>query len=445
MLTRRGATVVELLVGLTLAGIVLGSATSTLLRQQRSHARIADVRAADGQLHAVTAILAGQLAHLEPADLAVGMATDTSLQFRSPVTHGVACNAPPGSAIALPSVPNAPWPDEPLSGVRQGDSLWWFADSSWRSAAIADVATLIAICSAPIPASGMSVHFAIGAFDTVPAGAPLRVTRQTRYTIYRASNGTFQLGLREWNSNAQNFSAPQPVAGPLLRLAGARRTGFRYHDRAGAELMPSGGPIDVRQIARIRVTATSRVMVRSAADDSIRTDSVDVALRAPPGHKPQLPRGRRGGALLMALALLTLGAALLVGSAAAASGASRSIKSHQAAAIADAESRVTLASIAAGWGGATDSLPIGGEELRGPRTMPVRSNGAIAVVRVRIRRVAATTYVITVDCRVGPDSAVLARRRVQLVLSRPTATDTSGFPLPPVPIARWSLAEIFQD
>lgn len=283
MLTRRGATLVELLVGLTLAGIVLGSATSTLLRQQRSHTRIADVRAADGQLHAVTAILAGQLAHLEPGDLAAGMASDTSLQFRSPVAHGVACIAPPGRAIALPHVPNAPWPDDPLLGVRPGDSLWWFADSSWRSAAIADVATMVVTCSAPVPASGMSVHLTIGDLDTVPAGAPLRVTRQARYTIYRASNGTFQLGLREWNPNAQNFSAPQPVAGPLLRLAGARRTGFRYHDRAGNEAVPVAGAIDVRQVARIRVTASTRVMTRSSADDSVRTDSVDVALRAPPG------------------------------------------------------------------------------------------------------------------------------------------------------------------
>lgn len=147
----------------------------------------------------------------------------------------------------------------------------------------------------------------------------------------------------------------------------------------------------------------------------------------------------------MALALLALGAALLVGSAAASTGASRSVKSHQAAVIADAESRVALASIAAGWGGAADSLPIGGEELRGPRTMPVRTNGTIAVVQARIRRVAATTYVITVDCRVGADSAVLARRRMQLVVFRSIATDTSGFPVPPVPIGRWSLAELFHD
>lgn len=283
MLTRRGATLVELLVGLALAGLVLGSATTTLLRQQQSHARIADVRGADGQLHAVTAILAGQLAHLEPSDLAVGMATDTSLQFRAPVAHGVACTAPPGRAIALPSRPNTPWTDDPLLDARAGDSLWWFADSSWRSAAIADVATMIVSCSAPMPASGMSVLLTVGTMDTVPAGAPLRVTRQTRYTIYRAGNGTFQLGLREWNPNAQSFSAPQPVAGPLLRMAGARRTGFRYHDRAGSEVVPLAGPIDVRQVARIRVTASARVMSRGAADDSVRTDSVDVALRAPSG------------------------------------------------------------------------------------------------------------------------------------------------------------------
>lgn len=147
----------------------------------------------------------------------------------------------------------------------------------------------------------------------------------------------------------------------------------------------------------------------------------------------------------MAIALLTFGAALLAGSAAAASGAARSAKSFQAGMIADAESRVVLASIAAGWTGGMDSLAIGGELLAGPGAHRMRSNGLSAVVRTRIRRVAATTYVVTVECRVGADSAVLARRRVQLVLSRPTTTDTSGSTPPPAPIARWSMSELFQE
>lgn len=284
MLSRRGATVVELLVALTLASIVLGSASSSLLRQQQTHSRIADVRGADGQLHGATAILAGQLALLEPGDLALGMATDTSLQFRAPVAHGIACGAAPGLAIALPPVAGAQWTEDEIAGVRPGDSLWWYADSSWRSAQVSDVATVAVRCTAPVAASGNGEQLTLGPLDTIPPGAPLRITRQIRYTIYRSGNGTWQLGLREWNPQSRSFSAPQPVAGPLLLLAGARKTGFRYHDQSGIEVLPIAGPIDVRRVARIRVMASSRVTIRTFTDDSIRTDSVDVALRAP--HAP---------------------------------------------------------------------------------------------------------------------------------------------------------------
>ena len=50
MLSRRGTTLVELLVGLTLGSIVLGAATSTLLRQQRATIAMTVAERSRGQL-----------------------------------------------------------------------------------------------------------------------------------------------------------------------------------------------------------------------------------------------------------------------------------------------------------------------------------------------------------------------------------------------------------
>jgi hypothetical protein len=167
---------------------------------------------------------------------------------------------------------------------RAGDSLWWLGDSLWSGARISNVAAVTAVCAAPISVAGNALRLTLaGVVDTIVAGAPLRVTRQTRYSLYRASDGTWQLGYREWNEPTASFAAPQPVAGPLLRSSSGRRSGFRYFDGPGQEMVPLAGAIDARRIARIRITTQSLVGVHERGQDSVRADSIDVALRTARG------------------------------------------------------------------------------------------------------------------------------------------------------------------
>lgn len=283
MLSRRAATLVELLVALTLAGVVLGSATTSVLRQQRAHARIAAVSGSDTQLRAATSVLAGQLALLDPAagDLVSGEADDTALQFRSPIAASLACDRSIGSVTFLPNPEGTVTFGGAASLPRSGDSLWWLGDSAWSGARISGVVTIAAACSVPIVSAGDALRLTLtGSGDTIPAGAALRITRQTRYGVYRASVGaaSWQLGFREWNESAGSFSAPQPIAGPLLRRSGDRRSGFRYFDELGQELAPANGAMDATRVARIRITTQSLVAVREWGQDSVRSDSVDVAL-----------------------------------------------------------------------------------------------------------------------------------------------------------------------
>ena len=277
VLRRRAVTLVELLVALTLAAMVLATATSSVLRQQRLHARIRAVSGADAQLRSATLVLAGQLSLLDPlaGDLTAGEAADSALQFRAAIAASLACRTETGAATLLPD-------SVALGGIssrpRAGDSLWWLLDSSWTARPITVVTSIAASCPPPVTAAGTALNVQLAGSDTIPAGTPLRITRQSRYGVYRASDGTWQLGFREWNDAAHQFSAPQPVAGPLQPRSSGGASGFRYFDEGGAELVVGNGAIDVARVARIRLTALSLVQVRERWQDSVRVDSLDLAL-----------------------------------------------------------------------------------------------------------------------------------------------------------------------
>ena len=154
-------------------------------------------------------------------------------------------------------------------------------------------------------------------------------------------------------------------------------------------------------------------------------------------------RSRRGGALVLALGLLALGAALLAGSLAAGRAAQRAVQSYEAALLAGSEVRASIAEQMSRWSAAEDSLAIGAERISvlGPRA---RGSGAVAMTtQVRLRRLSATRYVMVADCQAGADAAVLARRRVRVLLERPKAMDSSATALPPGPISRWTLADLY--
>jgi prepilin-type N-terminal cleavage/methylation domain-containing protein len=282
MLRCRGVTLVELLVALVLATVVLTVATGSALRQQRTHAHILAVSDVDAQLHAAMLVLSNQLATLDAGagDITAGEALDSALQFRAPIATSIACRSAPGSTTLHPDSSTATPLGGATSAVRTGDSLWWLGDSTWtgrRIAAVSSVSSVSAVCPLPSRAGGPALHLDISSPDTIPPNTPLRITRPTRYSLYRSS-GSWQLGFREWNDPSAQLTAPQPVAGPLLLTIGSRRSGFRYFDTNGVELLPTSAPIDVSQIARIRLTTHMIVAEHDLTRDSIRTDSVDVAV-----------------------------------------------------------------------------------------------------------------------------------------------------------------------
>ena len=88
----------------------------------------------------------------------------------------------------------------------------------------------------------------------------LRFTRIVRMSLYRASDGRWYLGARDWNVASGRLNTIQPVAGPLDPYdVNPRRSGlsFRYFDDAAVELR---APFDPGRIARVDVWARSATL-----------------------------------------------------------------------------------------------------------------------------------------------------------------------------------------
>jgi hypothetical protein len=284
MLTRRGTTLIELLVALTLAALVLGTATGSMLRQHRTTTGLAHHSAVERQLRAATGLTSGDLGALAAGagDLAQGEARDSTLQMRVAVATGFACKGSPGRATLVVTTGDDADAGGVVSSPREGDSLWWYQTRGalWSARRITEAQSVVESCPALGGEAGPALRLRFAGTDTLPDGSPLRATRQLRYLLYRASDGGWQLGLREWSEVTRRFAPPQPLAGPFIRrLPSGERTGFRYFDAADRELLPQPTGVDVSRVARIRITALSTDGGAGSTGEGVRRDSVDVALQ----------------------------------------------------------------------------------------------------------------------------------------------------------------------
>lgn len=170
-------------------------------------------------------------------------------------------------------------------------------------------------------------------------------------------------------------------------------------------------------------------------------------------------RGRPGFALVVALALLALSAALLVGALAISSAQVRSVRSERAALEAEAGARHALAAALADWGGEFDSLAIGKGFVRelSPSERGTSQGGMPVAGRLRVHQLSAGLYAVVVDVSIGA-APTLARQRLRLLVTRPelpAAIDSSSATAgdsgtvffhvrgAPTPISRWSVADLY--
>ncbi|HEY9225576.1 MAG TPA: prepilin-type N-terminal cleavage/methylation domain-containing protein, partial [Gemmatimonadaceae bacterium] len=256
MLTaRRGVTLVELLVTVVVGGIALSLVAGIALRQQRVFADMANLAAVTGQLRETSAILPIDLRSAASAAGDIREARDTSIELRATIASAVVCDTTASGLLLAPDYTGS------ASAITAGDSAWLFdaRDSGdvWKPRRIMAATTAPSgQCAALGPTlsdSGRNVTRIALTLDSAPprdwTGAPMRVTRVLRYSLYRSSDGSWNLGERDWNPATSRFNTIQPVSGPFLSAASGGLV-FRYADSTGAPLATP--VVDPRRIALIR-------------------------------------------------------------------------------------------------------------------------------------------------------------------------------------------------
>lgn len=277
MLRRAGVSLVELLVALSLGGIVLAIATGSMLRQQRGVRWIEGLSSAELQVRPFIQLFTEELSLLDASagDIAPGQASDTSLQVRAVVATSLSCDSA-ATLTLLPETSATSILGGSASSPAAGDTAWLYGGAArgWLARAVTGVSRPTVACAFPTSSAAPAFRLALDAPADVPAGAPVRVTRWERWVVYRGGDGRWYAGIRDYGPATSRFLASQPIAGPFLRTARARaRTGFRFFDVSGAEVDPDG--TNERNIARVRVTVLSVV---PSGVDSVRVDSADAVL-----------------------------------------------------------------------------------------------------------------------------------------------------------------------
>jgi type II secretory pathway pseudopilin PulG len=284
---RPAFTVAEALVSVILLGLVGGLVAAALAAQQRSAREFAELRAAHADMRDAAAILARELRATAIAGDTLRLATDTAVEFFSPVLTGVACGGTADGKLYL-----TPLRTQDPVGLTSliatpdtGDVAWvWLSDSVggngvWLRHQLRGYAeSAVYICdprltsgSAPVPVLTLP-----GDATDIVAGAPVQVVRRGRYSVYRSADGRWYLGYRRCNALGTSVCGTvQPVAGPYRARTGATAgLRFEFFDENGAGLEQFAAGTGA---ARVRITVRSdtgqelaRVHREGALRDSVR-------------------------------------------------------------------------------------------------------------------------------------------------------------------------------
>jgi hypothetical protein len=256
---------------MAMLGLALAMVGSVSLRQQRVFADLSDQSALANQLREATSVLPVDLRSIAAAEGDVRDARDTALEIRSTIGTAIVCDTIPGAVVLTPVGPS-PLFTSLSTSIEAGDSAWIYraSSSAWQGHRVTAVANRAgAPCAARAPtltgpaASASRIALSIAPAPASPdIGAPLRITRPLRYSLYKASDNNWYAGERDWSNSLARFNTIQPVAGPFL-AASSGGLAFRYLDSAGSALATPVAATTA--IVAIRVTLRGQTRANTRA------------------------------------------------------------------------------------------------------------------------------------------------------------------------------------
>ena len=259
VVSRRGWTLHEMIISLTVMGIVVALAAHAATGQLRFFRGVGEIVGLRSQIGQAGAIAASVLWSASSLGGDITVAQDSALEMHVTIGSAVACESTPGrvtipAAAAPPGNALAAFIASPAEGDRV---MAFFEDSlgaTWLGLHVTSAASAGGGCVL-FPSVSATWNVELHEPLTVPAGTALRFTRPLRLSLYRASDNRWYLGAKDWNGVAQRFNSIQPLAGPFEPYnRDPAKTGlhFGYRDSRGSALLE---PVEVSQIASVTIVA----------------------------------------------------------------------------------------------------------------------------------------------------------------------------------------------
>lgn len=295
LVNRRGFTMVELLMAMTMLAVVGATIVAALTTQQRFVRATSDVGNMRSQVQTAALILPGDLRGVSATGRDIVAMSDSSIRARATIVSSVVC-AVSGNTITL--APDAAYQSQGPMGIinvrltsimltpnAATDSafVWGQTGSSWNNGAVGVPFDIVSASTGACPSlhgrnfvnpTALTLTLASLPAGGVPLGTGVRVVRHVQYGLYQSTvDGNWYLGYRD-----PALGTYQYVAGPFLPYANVGASGlrFRYFDAANvATATPA-------QVARIEVTAraktTHAVSVTGASSITEVEDSLRVGI-----------------------------------------------------------------------------------------------------------------------------------------------------------------------
>jgi prepilin-type N-terminal cleavage/methylation domain-containing protein len=306
--SRRGFTIVEVLVVSIILAMVGGMLMNMLFKQQQFYNGTTDLMQLRGQLRQAEAILGSDLRGVSPGGNEITAMTDSSIDFRYTYGSSILCSAPNNNAstVVLPpttravGAPLTVWLNTPDTSdvvyILDDKVPTVLADDEWIERRVGSVVQPSAgLCGAPYttvadastPSYVITLDNGISS-TTVRQGAVVRFARNAHYSLYRSStDGRWYLGYCNRTCNTTT-NLINPIAGPFLSYdptSGSGTSGLRftYYDNVGAQITGTGSS-DRARVSRVSIVMRGQTRGRLSVDGLARgvyTDSLrfDIALR----------------------------------------------------------------------------------------------------------------------------------------------------------------------
>jgi prepilin-type N-terminal cleavage/methylation domain-containing protein len=283
--SKSGFSLLELVVVLTMLGLVGGTIGSLLLRQQRFYRGASELLFAREGVRDAIDVLATDIRGIAVSDT-VRLLADSAIEMFSSIGSSVVCERSSDTRIAVPQ-PHAS--GNTLTSLLiepdTGDLALFYRDTAlnavgWERHRIARFSSGESAATCP----GFQLELSAPLSPDVHPGTPVRFIRRGRYSLYRAADGDWYLGYRRCNAlGPSTCGSVQPLSGPYRGYSTDRdQTGllFEYFDAHGGRLTGTYSPLELARVdVTVRAESRQRLVIERRSMTAGDSATVSIAIR----------------------------------------------------------------------------------------------------------------------------------------------------------------------